>query len=201
MTATDERLREIERAAQAGDPGAWVALLRERVRLWVPSVLACRHCEGSAEVSGFGEADRPDSRNGKWGMWPCPDCNGTGRAPYREAVRLAAYLSYQPAYEVLGEPLGTPFGQDGSWLPGALDFGVWLKGLSRWGDGVMLRAAVAAARAVFEVEVAACSWCNRYGQRHAGTAMCERHYRAAGAIEAAERYLADPSEANLRLWR
>ena len=104
----------------------------------------------------------------------------------RDRLELAAYCGHAGAREALGVyPCGCPLGTDnlsaclGTPLAPLANLDAWLRGLGRW-PGALLRAAVAAAWAV-----------------HACGFGCMGGSAEHRAIEAAEAWLADPSELRL----
>jgi len=178
---SDATLRALERAAASGSVGDRAAYLRARLRAgeectclcrWAPEgsgrVLdACRHC-----------LDDPGS---------CHSCAGLS---LRSRVEMGAYCGDEGARLALSCVDPHPCG---CWRPTGTappckhsELGPWARALSRWGQAVHVRAAVAAAR------VALPAWRSYHDP---GT------HRPRLAIEAAEAWLADPCEERLRAWQ
>ena len=179
---TDARLRELERAAMAGDAEAGARLLRARERAGERSGIRCIEVDNDPlhHVRMHGMVSRRDL--------DCGLCGGTGYRPLRHGIELAAYCKDDAARLVIGESCSCGIGPSVNATTMCLDepggFSEWLKGLSRWGREAQVRAAVAVARAA---QVEQCYERNPTCTRTRCTPILH-------VIEAIEAFVEDPCE-------
>ena len=161
---TDARLRELERTAP-GDPAAGARLLQERLRLGALTrdrlELAAYAGDETARLVLFGSLNPPVH------TIP-PDLLDVATAPF-DTVDLATDAA----------------GRLPSPLPRKFDLARWLRGLSRWGPTVLVRAAEAAGRVALVV------W--RLYPMHARES-------AERALDACAAWLACPCKDHERAW-
>lgn len=210
---TDQRIRAQERSATSPEELAELYEARWRSGEWVERQIEVGPCpdrgihagrrQGHGGEAGLFTVHASDVNVGDWDPGheyvTCPTCNGSGvlTIPGRE---LAAYCGDEAArvlvpVRLTRQTVDKPL----HWSPGArefvesggilvpCDFGAWVRGLSRYGREACVRAAVAAARAVIA------DW-------ERGSRPVEALWHGPQATEAAERWLADPSEANEDAW-
>lgn len=189
---TDQHLRELERQV-AQDPSLKASWLKKRLQ----SGEECSNCHPSEWDED--EHDPSTCSNYRCCRKPCPRCAGLS---LRERVELAAFCGDGSAREIEegsekwwelidNQPLTIFLGSTHK-----NQFGKAI-GLERWGQLVMVRAAVAAARRVLR------RWMNRHGQyAYEGNRTlydCERD--AICAIEAAEAWCDCPCKKHQEVWR
>jgi len=179
----DERLRNLERAHLADPcPENHAAWLAARVR--VGEVCVCRVHAFVAGQSVIPVGVKPSI---------CPHCAGL---TLRERVELAAYCGSEGAWIAADcDSSGGTVRAFSAWhfchakAKGA-SFRDFVRGLARWGQHVMVRAACAAAQKAWM------TWWPTMG----GILDEVTKIPADRALEAAEAYRDDPSEANLEAW-
>lgn len=114
----------------------------------------------------------------------------------RERVELAAYCGDEAALPLLSAKEAARLRYPGPHMSGEVPFERWVRGLSRWGHEVMVRAGLAAA------ERAWCRWAVEEAQRaeaarrHGKTEVFRRYRQTRSAMDAVRAWLDDPSEAN-----
>lgn len=179
---TDQRLRRLEREVAASPSlESEAALLRERLRAGTLSperlelAAYCGHVGARVVALGAHNPAAHEIPNGK------------------------AWLAVAPFDTVDLTP--DSVGRLPSPLPLVFDLPRWVRGLSRWGPTVQVRAAVAAARAALPIEHPCFG-----GPVHVHDATGGDHYGgdcdlALFAIEGAEKWLEDPTPKNLLVWR
>jgi hypothetical protein len=196
---TDRTLRDHQR--RAVPPKEQAAALNAESRTWDPVWVVC-----PGDEFGVCRGDKWPAmhlRDGTQVYGDCPACKGTGRVPFSREDRLAltAYCGHETARVLVGhvKPRYSGLGRRAWKKP--LKFwplDVWLSGLaSRW-PGVIVRAALAAAR------VAYAEWLRaRYKRRQA--VLCiqpQGDSLAPGrALEACEAWIACPCEEHREAWR
>lgn len=215
----DNILRNAERQAAIGDLDAEVRHLAGRRRSEVSGLtVACCDCKGRGHYKTMGEVVGIVKVT-------CGDCNGTGRVCFEwpERLALAAYCGSEAARRLLGwkeTPHGVIMMPDRMMLH-ALDegggvevtepcpsdlshlhvsFSDWLHRLSCWPDALQHAAVVAAKCALTEFERTICVI---HGERfYEGVETCdplegcEAPRAPARAVEAARRYLNNPTPEN-----
>lgn len=186
----DSLTRNLQRRALT-DPSAEAAVIRARMRAgeW-GEWFECGACDGD------GNLGTDDGRGNKMQIpeWHCPDCHGTGYQSPEAAVELLAHCGHAASREVLDYDSSTE--ARSLHIAGMLNdeetwFAEWLTGLSHWGQPVLVRAAVAAAR---EALPDPC-----YGV-HVGHSVRCAACDSRCAIEAAEAWLADQTEERREAW-
>lgn len=181
---TDQALQELRRAAKASpwDLHSQVKLLRARMRVG-------EACEGACSPV----SDMP-IHNGT-PVSACPRCAGLA---LRERIELAAYAGSEAARLLWCEWDRSMPNHDAGKVPFALyrarkglplKFNLWLQGLTRWGQHVQIRAAVAAARCALPVASLGVFQNQSAVGAIEATAVwlacpCEEHYQACAAASA-----------------
>lgn len=185
---SDARLRTLEReAAATGTLEARAALLRAWGRAGWATPLACAVCSGRGYVTYDNLEPVP-----KRAM--CIGCNGTGRAPYSEALALGAYCGDEACRVLAPCGIESCRGQCCECME-STNLAGWLSGLDRW--GVTLRAAVAVGWAAHDAQPdEVCAGLLLDGHICYGPGWCSQ----LRSLEAAQRYLDDPSEENREAW-
>lgn len=183
----DRLLRKANRNTEPGDLVAAVAMLKGRLRAGAE----CR-C-GSSKWECFCRLADGHAEKCPRHVVTCPRCAGI---TLQKRIELAAYCGSEAARLVVGEPdwVWNPNDlseaqQMGSWRqhPDDVPLRGWLSGLKRYGPHVLLRAALAAGRAVhfgsvvFECGVADCNICR--------------------ALDACAAWLECPTAENREAWR
>lgn len=203
---SDLRLRQAQRAAACGGVEERAAWLRERVRAGERGVVPCGDgCEGGHvtlrqiarhefKVSFTPIGDQSPLAPGVTRLdqdaeYLCPACEGTGFAPFGVAVELAAYAGDEAAQKALGH------GPAQQMLARTTPLDVLLRNLARY-PGAAARAAVAAARVALEVWEKGDSGQGRCTEQPFGRECACGWHLPRRAIEAAEAWLADPSDAH-----
>lgn len=193
----DAKLR-IAKRADDGTPAARARVLCERLRAGEECICGAWRWECLCSLS-LGDT------------WKCPrhvsscGCAGTS---LRERIELAAYCGDEAARAVAPPPQCKPvwggcrlpkghIGQHG-WDP-ERKLNEWISGLQRWGQPVLLRAALAAG----EVAIRTCERCGGVGlvdRPRNWPAPCHRCFHARKALDAVRIFLADPTEENYVAW-
>jgi len=189
MWTVDSQIRTQARNATTVADAA--SLLAERLRRGdLDGVVPCGECEGKGwAFDGRGVRDT------------CPRCERSDYASGDEALALLAYVGHPAALAVkalrwkcgkcqidAGEFATTEtFARHSHRCP-LRDLATWAGGLTRWGSRVAVRAAVLAGRVARES-----FWLKPY-------ATMDDWSRAGNALDAAQAWLDDPSEANMRAW-
>jgi len=199
---SDIKLQSLKRQAATGDLEARVRLLRERVRAGERSGLRCEECGG---------AGRPWAGSLVRFRSPCESCDGTGYRPLRDGIELAAYLGDERArVSVSWLCVECRANLDEAGLHkvkvmpcSGHNLTSWLKGLIRWGQETLVRAAVAAAREALGAWETRCEEAPSGGGRlwHQGHGPRQIDVRPLRAIEVVEAYIVDSSEENQRAWK
>lgn len=199
----DLRAREAERlAAATGDPEARAAWLRERLR----REEVCSRCGGYGE-SLMSKAIRIHVARARGGRWassaelvpssapPCPACAGLALC---QRIELAAYAGDAGAALAAGGGLS----YDEIGRATSRDLAAWTRGLARWGAPVLVRAACAAGRVALPVWEQADAGATEGGYMlHVQNIDMTDGSAPRRALDAAEAWLAEPTEERLQAWR
>jgi len=146
----DEHLRDIEREAAQGDPGAVLRLLTERQRLGLfPPIPWCPGCHGEGGPPNNTPAGRYMNHAG---YEPCKQCGGTGQLSGSVRVQLGAFANDEIAREILDPTLkrwNDPKSDDPIRIPACdqYEWEIWLQCcMFKFGRLVGIVAVIGAAR-------------------------------------------------------